>query len=135
MQTRYINTDLDLAAHIDLRPLLTALAAAGVEALHGAVRGDDDAWHAVLETAIHYPEPETTIAAMLTAIEALAPAERSTWNACHQRDFNLGYDCGTAPWAFAAGLSNGLLARIAAVGATVQWTLYPYREEDDAPQP
>ena len=44
------------------------------------------------------------------------------------REFNIGYDCGEEPWAFNQGLSAETLRRVAAVKASLRWTLYPDRQ-------
>jgi hypothetical protein len=129
----YLNTDLDLVSPQDLRPLLTALGAGGVDALYPTERAADGLWRATLETATSgiSAEPEADLAVMLAAIDAFPPAVRAAWDGCTLREFNLGYDCGDRPWAFNNGLSNGTLRRIAAAGATLRITLYPAMGEDD----
>jgi hypothetical protein len=125
----YLNTDLDLASADDLTALVAALEAAGIPPLH-VTRGENTgSWYAMLETAEQHLEPESNIAAMLAVIEALPPPLRSVWASCSQREFNVGYDCGLEPWAFNQGLSARLLGRMAAVEASLRWTLYPNREE------
>ena len=122
----YLNTDLDLTSADDLTALATAFEAGGVPPVH-VTRGDDGLWYACLETGQQHAEPEPNIAAMLNVVEALAPNLRLVWSGC-TRQFNIGYDCGLEPWAFNQGLSPELLGRIAAAGASLQWTLYPDRE-------
>ncbi len=124
---RYLNTDLDLVSEQDLRPLTEAFKASGLSPLHVAA-ADDGRWFATLETDQQFSEPEQTVAVMLTVIEQLVPALRHCWDRCELREFNIGYDCGNEPWAFNQGLSNSLLGRIAAAGATLRITIYPQRE-------
>ena len=125
----YLNTDLDLVSSADLTPLAAVFEARGVFALHVAPR-EDGLWYAVFETEDQHTEPESNIAAMVAVAEALAEPHRSMWLACTRREFNIGYDCGSTPWAFTQGLSSPLLARVAAVGASLRVTLYPEREPD-----
>lgn len=122
MKIAYLNTDLDLVAPCDLTPLLTAIETHPVRALSSQYAASG---YATLETNRCYKQPETSISTLLTAIEALGRKERAIWRSCRLREFNIGYDCGSEPWAFNQGLSNQTLARIAAVGATLRWTLYP----------
>jgi hypothetical protein len=77
---------------------------------------------------VDHTEPEPNIATVLAAVESLAPPLRAVWSGCSLREFNIGYDCGREPWAFNQGLSAEVLGRIAAVGASLRWTLYPDRE-------
>lgn len=123
----YLNTDLDLTSAEDLTALAAGFEAAAMPPLHVA-QGTDGLWLATFETDTQFTEPEPNIAAMLAIVEALAPPLRSVWNGCTRREFNLGYDCGTEPWAFNQGLSAELLGRMAAVGASLRVTLYPDRE-------
>jgi hypothetical protein len=121
---RYLNTDLDLASAGDLTALAAALETRGVSALH-VTRGDDGLWRATFETDEQHAEPESNIAAMIAAVEALAEPTRAAWARCTQREFNIGYDCGGRRSAFTQGLSSELLGRVAAAGASLWITLYP----------
>ncbi|MEE3719966.1 hypothetical protein V2H45_24830 [Tumidithrix elongata RA019] len=123
MQTRYLNTDLDLFATVDLTPLAAVFESQGVFPLH-VTRGEDGHWSAILETDGQYEEPESSIAAMLSVIEQFDEPERSIWRVLTLCEFNIGYDCGSEPWAFNQGLSNALLQRMAKVGASLRVTLY-----------
>lgn len=127
---QYCNTDLELMSSHDLTALAAALTLRGVEPLHGVSRIDDTSWQTWFETMpTFHTEPEPNIAAMLDAVESLPPELRADWDGCTTRIFNLGYDCGDEPWAFNQSLSAGLLARIAAAGASLTITLYPHRED------
>lgn len=123
----YLNTDLDLTSSDDLTALAAAFRVSGVLSLH-VTHGKDGRWYACFETAVDHTEPEPNIATVLAAVESLAPPLRAVWSGCSFREFNIGYDCGREPWAFNQGLSAEVLGRIAAVGASLRWTLYPDRE-------
>src|SRR5205823_4441995 len=107
---------------------LHTVAADGVRKMH-EFRGDDGLWHVTFETEDQHGEPEPNIAAMLDVIEPLAEPLRSVWAGCLLREFNIGYECGLEPSAFNQGLSAELLGRMAAVGASLRITLYPFRGE------
>lgn len=128
----YLNTDLDLTSAEELTGLGEALKANTLYSLH-VTQAEDGLWYAKLETEENYDEPEKTITKMITAIEALEEPLRATWYRCSQREFNMGYDCGSEPWAFEQGLSCELLGRIAALGASLRLTLYPDRENGGQP--
>jgi len=121
---RYLNTDLDLVSAHDLSALVAVLDAGGLFALH-AERRNDGLWYATFETEEQHAEPESNIAAMVSVVESLGETHRAMWARCTRREFNIGYDCGTTPWAFTQTLSSGLLARLAAVDASLRVTLYP----------
>lgn len=124
MTIRYLNTDLDLAAPIDLAPLTAAFEARGMCALQ-MNRGDDGFWRASFEAEKQRDEPEATISDILAVVEALPGPIMDSWRACTHREFNIGYDCGAEPWAFNNGLSPQLLRRLAGVDAGLRITLYP----------
>lgn len=123
----YLNTDLDVTSAEDLNDLASALESTGVFPLH-VTRHQSGIWTATFETDGQHQEPETNILAMVDAIESLAEAPRCAWQKCTRREFNIGYDCGHEPWAFNQGLSSQLLGRVAAVGSSLRWTLYPNRD-------
>ena len=125
---RYLNTDLDLTSPLDLTHLVSVLEAAGVPPLHSASR-EDGLWYATCETAEQFSAPEPNIAAIVAAVEGLPDQARALWSACTRRELNIGFDCGAKPWAFNTGLSSDLLAKVAAIGASLRITLYPPQAE------
>jgi hypothetical protein len=76
--------------------------------------------------------PSRRFLPFFSVIESLGESLRMVWLGCTLREFNIGYDCGDKPWAFNRGLSNSILTRIAASGASLRITLYPLRHEKDA---
>ncbi|HEX8911890.1 MAG TPA: hypothetical protein VF796_05990 [Humisphaera sp.] len=127
-EIHYLNTDLDLAAgpDVDLAPLVSALELRDVRPMPPPdLRRFEGGWYVNFYGTGFCREPETTITAMLNAIEALSPADQALWDACTLRELNIGYDCGDRPWAFNQGISNDTLRRIAAAGLSLRITLYP----------
>src|SRR4051812_10612087 len=125
---QYLNTDLDLVSTQDIRSLVSAFDVGGARAMQLA-QGDDGQWYATIEMS-NESEPELNIADLLALVELLPGSLRSMWDGCRIRRFDIGYDCGEKPWAFTQSLSAALLARIAAVGASLKITLYPDRPEE-----
>ena len=123
----YLNTDLDLTSAEDPTALAAALEAGGLPPLH-VTHGADGLWHATFETSAQFEEPAPNIAAMLAVVESLGRQQRSVWDRCTSREFNIGYECGAEPWAFNQALPAELLGRMAAAGAALRVTLYPDRE-------
>jgi hypothetical protein len=126
---RYLNTDLDLTSGDDLTALAAAFEAQGVFPLH-VTHGEDGLWYATFETAEDYDQPDPNITAMIAVIESLVEPLRAVWSSGTLREFNIGYNCGMEPWAFNQGLSSPILGRMAAVGASLRFTLYPDRGHD-----
>ena len=127
-EIQYLNTDLDLTSAEDLTALVAGFEARGVHPLHAAP-SDDGLWYATFETYECYFEPETHIAAMLNALDSLPPELQAVWSRCTRRQFDIGYDFGTEPWGFHQDLSSELLGRMAAAGASLRVTIYPYHPE------
>ncbi|HSF31172.1 MAG TPA: hypothetical protein VLK82_11975 [Candidatus Tectomicrobia bacterium] len=120
----YLNTDLDLTSGDDLTALAAVFEAQGVSPLH-VTHGEDGLWHASFETDEPHEQPDANIAAMLAVIESLAEPLRTVWSGCTRREFNIGYNCGSKPWAFNQELSSQLLGHMATAGASLRITLYP----------
>lgn len=127
----YLNTDLELTSPDDLTALTAALLAQGMYSLHGPDQIEGGLWYATFELECENEEPESTISAIITIVESLEAPLCEAWNCCTIREFNLGYDCGSKPWAFNQGLSAELLSRMAAVGASLRLTLYPPKRDSD----
>lgn len=132
----YLNTDLELTSAEDLSGLTAEFEARGAFNLYLG-RGDDGRWHAAFEISFDVSphEPEQTIAALLDLVEALPESLQAVWSRCETREFNMGYDCGRRPWAFNQGLSNAILTRLAAAGASLRITIYPEEREQDNEAP
>ena len=128
---QYLNTDLELTSPDDLTALTAALLAQGMYSLYGPAQNQDGLWYAWFELECDNQEPEPTISRIVSIVESLDAPLRDGWNRCTIREFNLGYDCGSKPWAFNQALSADLLARMAAVGASLRLTLYPPERVDD----
>jgi hypothetical protein len=134
--TSYVTTDLVLYSIEDLTALAAALQARGLDRRDGPRWMDETEWHRIAEPQwylqfqasceVSYNEPESEVAAILAAVEALDAPARATWDSCSQRVFDLGYDCGTKPFSVRHDFSAGTLARLAAAGATLRMTLYAF---------
>lgn len=131
----YLNTDLCLISNRDLSELAEHFGTHDVCNMFPIKPEEDGLWYVSFETSSNYREsqgddgePELDITLMLTAVESLPTRLRSIWDNCSQREFNIGYDCSEKPWAFNQGLSNEVLRRLAVVGGTLRWTIYPDRE-------
>lgn len=127
----YLNTDLDLVSTSDLTPLADALTSKGVCLLDVSEWGDG-LWHARFETEEQFREPELTILAFLDVIESLGADMQRLWSECSVRAFDVGYDCGDEPRTLHGQFSTATLARIVAVGASLQLTLYAADRKPEA---
>lgn len=121
---QYRNTDLCLESKADVAKLVEYFEKHHISTLYGSLKGGDGLWYASFETDTQHTEPEATIAEMLAAVEALPEALRKIWAGCAKREFDIGYDCGAKPSSFDQGLSEKLVTRIAAAGASIRITIY-----------
>jgi hypothetical protein len=128
-RTRYLNTDLDVVSGDDLTPLAAAFEKKKWSVLH-CEQHADRLWRAGFEVPGGQSKLEKAIPAMLKVIETLTPPLQSLWAGCSKRDFNIGFDGGYEPRSAEYTLASGLLARIAAVGASVTITIYAVVEEE-----
>jgi hypothetical protein len=131
MLIQYLNTDLEVVAANDLSPLEANFNTNGLLTVCSLEQGDDSLWYGNFEADESYEEPETTIRTMLAVIESLDGPVADIWQSCSKREFNIGYDCGSKPWAFNNGLTTETLRRIAACGGTLRITIYPEHREED----
>lgn len=131
--TRYCTTDLDLYSADDLTALAAAFEMRGFMLARPVTQFSDGEWFCGFSTGGGlYDEPEPHLAAILTVIERLDSPARSAWAGCSRRLFDIGYDCGLAPFAFRQDISAETLVRLAAVGATLRITLYADPETSSA---
>ena len=121
---RYLNTDLDLRSAEDLTTLAAVFRSYGMWQNH-LIQEEDGNWFAVFETGDCCADPNQTITRLLDMIESLAPEHKTIWSRCTQKEFNIGYQCGTTPQSFTQGVSSDVVARMAAWGASFCITLYP----------
>lgn len=133
METKYLNTDLDVVSAGSPRALERQLAKLNMIALRS--ERQDGLWYSIFETDGCQASPSATITVMLDALESLTGAALECWRMARSRDFNIGYDCGSQPWGFTSRLPAGLLKRVAAVNANVVVTLYPADVGPKAPTP
>ncbi|MCA9178807.1 MAG: hypothetical protein KDB14_30300 [Planctomycetales bacterium] len=134
-ETEYINTDFCLRSATPFDTLQSELDDS-CWVLH-YVHGDDGQWHSAVECS-HEDEScnrnaELDIAAILEALEGLSPIAKGELEACHLREFNIGFDCWDT-WGYGHTLSNAIIRAIADANCSVAVTLYPMRNPDGTPK-
>ena len=85
---------------------------------------EDGLWYATFETDASFDTPAQSITALLGAIESLDEMTQRVWRDSISRDFNVGYDAGTSPRVVEHEIAADLLARLAAVRASLHITIY-----------
>ena len=121
---RFLNVDLDVRSDRSLRSLTEDLALRGMFNLRTA---DEEAGEqlACYELDGQASSVHQVLVAMLTILEAMGADAREAWEASTAREFNLGYDCGTEPWAYNDGIGPDVIRRISELGGALRITLYP----------
>jgi hypothetical protein len=111
--------------------LAGALEARGLFALHVTLC-EDGLWRASLETSDQYDEAEPNIAAMISAVESLTGVHMEQWQGCAVRELNSGFESSLEQRTLTQTFSPWLLVQMAAIGASLAFTVY-LGEEDDVP--
>ena len=121
---RFLNVDLDVRSDRSLRSLTGDLALRGIVNLRTA---DEEAGEhfACYELDGEASSAHQVLVAMLTILERMSPDAREAWDASTAREFNLGYDCGTEPWAYNDEIGPDVIRRISELGGALRITLYP----------
>ena len=135
IDTEYANTDFDLKSETPFDSLHRELDATC--AVLRYTQGDDGHWHSIVESS-HREEnstrdAETDILAMIYAIKALSPAARAEFDACHVREFNIGFHCADT-WAYVHTISAHVVRAVADADCSIAVTLYPMRNPDGLPK-
>ena len=122
--THFLNTDLDVVTRRDPAPLVAMMEHLGVPALNDPFTREDGAWFVNFEIMARSDTLESTVVAILDAIEKLTGEAREIWYVATTRELHLGFEGGDEPQAFTEALSSEALARAAHVGLSLRVTLY-----------
>ena len=120
---RFINVDLDISSPKSLGPLTKALQKKRIVNLRRPDDADDTT--ASYELVMSLSSANETISRMLDVLEQLKGEAKEAWLGATRREFDIGYDCGTEPWAFNEAIDPDVIRRIALIGAGLRITLYP----------
>ena len=129
----FINVDLELRSSEDLTPL-EAYFGRRVFLLHCAET--DDGFLLAAEPVIGgelCADPLLCIDHLLALIESLPPHLRGLWDRCSARRLSYGFDGGIDGKPFSTVIDTTRVARIAAIGAEIELTLYAYSAEPSEP--
>lgn len=127
VRTEYINTDLLLESEADVSALVAYFNTANCFDLYVS----EDRRSAGFESNITADEatPAQTISALLDAIQLLEGDLLERWRACTVRELDIGFNCGTQPYAMNHKLPADLLKRVAEAGLTLVITHYGLRPD------
>lgn len=126
---QYLNTDLDIESLDDLSPIVQQF---GQDVF--VLYRDEAEGHrfASFEVAEDQPDADAAISQFCTLIEAFPARERSVWNSCLKRVFDIGYESGTESGRFRSEISAATVSRAAALGASIMVTIYFHPDSNEA---
>jgi hypothetical protein len=119
--TRFLNVDLELVATFDLAPLLQSLNAETFTLRDSVAEGRRTVWMEL------HPDPKDTDEAILRysmLVESLPSDIRRLWDACEDRRLNVGIQSGLAPHITAFPISTAAIAKLVAIAAHLEITVY-----------
>ena len=128
MDIRYLGAELDVESKNDLTPLLDDLGQDVIVLHHGPI---NEINHASFQLAqAFYAGPDETIEGYCCLIENLSPETKAIWDSCFARVFDIGFECGSSPHRYRFELRPLTLNRVAAIGASIAFSLYPEAIQD-----
>ncbi len=123
-ETCFLNVDLDVEAPYDLAPFVEALGNNVFDLHTGSVEGGFQTHLELAGEAIQPENAEAAIQGFVKLLTQLTPDAQRLWNEATRRDFNIGVQGGTQPYAFEVALLPQTLAAVAQLGARVVMTVY-----------
>jgi len=119
---QHLNTDLELVSPKDLTPIVEAFGEDVVNLYNGEARGH---FLATFEIAGSVASPDSKIRYFCTLAESLDGEEKSLWDGCFSKLFDIGYEGGTSHKSYADEIRPSTLNRVSALGAGIRITVYP----------
>ena len=104
--------------------------------LHYGCR-DDGQYHASYESD-HDDESSVTgaerdILLISNVLASLSDTAKAEFDACHLREFNVGFECGDS-WAYVHSIPHNAMTAAVDAGCSLSVTLYPMRNPDGTPR-
>jgi hypothetical protein len=126
---RFLNVDLELVATFDLAPLLEQFASATFTLRDSVEDGRRTVW---LELEVDPKDPDDAIFRYAMLVESLPSHIRRLWDESEDRCLNVGIESGLTPHAGAFPISTEAIAKLAAIAARLEITLYSADGEKSA---
>ena len=131
METKYLNTDLDVVSQQDLSALAKYFDAHAN--LLCCEQCEDGKWLMIVEaegSGLEDSNANRDIGELLNAIEQMDDQLREIWLACEKREFNIGIDTGTT-WAYGVSVTSDNLRRMNVLNISLGFTTYPAEGQRD----
>lgn len=119
--TRFLNLDLELVAAFDLAPLLEHFSPATFTLRDSVDGGRRTVW---LELDADPGDTDEAILRYAMLVESLPSGIRRLWDECEDRCLNVGIQSGRAPQASAFRISTDAIAKLVAIAARLEITVY-----------
>ncbi|HEY0993717.1 MAG TPA: hypothetical protein VGD80_41970 [Kofleriaceae bacterium] len=119
---QFLNVDLEIGARGKLAPLIAELAPRLLE-LHRGKIGALNRVH--YEIGVYVSDADSTMQALIEALQQLTPAARRIWDRAELRDFNIGIQGGLEPGHTEIAVATRTLAQVVALGGRLVVTVYP----------
>ena len=129
--TRFLNVDLELVATFDLAPLLEYFNPTTLTLRDSVDEQRRTVWMEL------YADPKDTEDAILRyamLVESLPSDILRLWNECEDRCLNVGIQSGVAPHASAFRISTAAIAKLVAIAARLEITVYGADGEKSKPR-
>lgn len=125
--SRFITADVVIRACADLSPLARCLPQdAGLTQFH---RGADGEQVLVLQAVRGHRDADALLAHWCRWLAQLPSAARACWDGADSRTIDLGFESGHGGPAMELQLPPGRLADLAALGTSLQLTIYPLQRD------
>lgn len=122
--THFLNVDLEVRSRASLAALVARLEGRVVVLSSERLRGVHLARFETL--GARTATPDRCIAALVRLVEDLPRPERRLWDGASERVFDIGIQAGRDGQVFRPKIAASTLARVAALGAGIRVTVYPF---------
>ena len=130
--TRFLNVDLELVATFDLAPLLEYLSQPTFTLRDSVNEGRRTVW---MELNADPKDTDDAIRRYAMLVESLPSDIRRLWDECEDRCLNVGIQSGLSPHASAFRISTAALAKLVAIAARLEITVYSAHREESEHRP
>lgn len=128
MDTRYLNTDLEIESKSDISRIVQEFGEDVIVLHHGEMRGYQHASFEI-ECGATTAGADEVINVFCDLVENLPKEVREIWEGCCSRVFDVGYESGSSPYSFRSEIRPATIQRVAAIGASIVITIYSLTDE------
>ena len=132
MSIEFLNVDLDIDSHKDLRPLVDFLGKEVLDLYCGPAMGHQ---RATLEIATDRSDPDTLIQRFCLLIQSLEGDELDLWDSAFSKVFDIGYSSGLEPSNYRSEIRADTISEVAKIGGSLRISIYPPMEPVHVEEP